>query len=84
MLVLVKYTYDYCDLIDCPNILIEDLVSLQGQFDKWAVKYDKEVNLDTFVNWLNEYHYGNKNEFKIVERGIYPTAEQLKYPFICY
>jgi hypothetical protein len=87
MKVLVKYEYEefHTDIIECPNSIVVRLGKYQEEYDKYAVKYDKEVSLDKFVEWVNDrYLKGSVDKIKIIERGITPTIEQKKYPYLTY
>lgn len=84
MQVLVKNTY-HCDLLECPDHIIKNLGKYQEEFDRWVKINDHIVNLDTFVEWVNE-NYLNKNndKIKILSVSFLPSEEQKKLPFIVY
>ncbi|ROR28630.1 hypothetical protein EDD66_104217 [Mobilisporobacter senegalensis] len=84
MQVLVKNTY-HCDLIECPDHIIDNLVQYQSEFDKWAMLHDCMVNLDTFIEWVNSNYLNDSIiKIKIISIGITPSEEQKKLPFIYY
>lgn len=86
MKVLIKYDYIECsDVIECPNDIVVRLLKYQEEYDTYAVKYDKEVNLVKFIEYVNErYLKGRVDKIKIIERSINPTDEQKSYPYLLY
>ncbi len=84
MQVLVHYTYD-SDLIECPDDIVEKLVYYQTEYDKWAVEHDCIVDLETFIEWVNQkYLKDNVKKICIINTGIHPTEEQKKLPKLYY
>lgn len=76
--------YD-ADLIECPDDIIVNLVKYQEEFDKLAVINDYIVNLETFIEWVNQNHLkDNEKKIEIISVGIFPTAEQKKLPHLYY
>ncbi len=84
MQVLVNNTYD-SDLIECPDFIVANLVKYQEEYDKLAVINDLIVNLETFIEWVNNtYLKDNDKKISIISIGIYPTEEQKKLPKLYY
>lgn len=84
MQVLVKNTY-HCDIIECPDFIVTNLVKFQEEYDRLAVINDLIVNLETFIEWVNNtYLKDNDEKIRIISIGIYPTEEQKKLPRIYY
>lgn len=84
MQVLVKNTY-HCDLIECPEYIVNNLVQYQTEFDKWATIHDHIVSLNTFVEWVNNNYLSDSiQKIQIICIGIIPTKEQMQLPYIYY
>ena len=84
MQLLVNNTYD-SDLIECPDFIVANLLEYQQEYDRLAVINDLVVNLDTFIEWVNNtYLIDNDEKISINSSGIFPTEEQKKLPKLYY
>lgn len=84
MQVVVKNTY-HCDIIECPDFLVPNLVKLQTEYDKPAVMNDWIVSLETFTQWINRtYLKDNDEKVRIISTCLDTTEELNKLPRIYY
>jgi len=89
-----------CDLIECPQYIVDDLDRYVRKFDKWLYNPKNDhgmwmddgfggrgvnFNGDAFVNWLNQYVLTEDDEKAyFVDRNYQSNENDKNYPHIYF